>query len=848
MGPLIERSAEVSVDEPMRTSSDSKLEDRSKVGKLGRDSGHRISNTFNDKLARNENLPKLKNLFRQRPNIPPSSSDLVNSPSRKSIHKFDSRSKLDRHPNSRISCTKKRSLRTNSTGVSRDSRDVKLSRRTGEICLNNSQSTGPALGHNSNAEFSDRKAEISAGPVEVESTTEFDHVAAIKRITSTFSLENAAPPFETPSSIHVESSDNESTVPPSQGANLSIRHWSSKHSNRTKFRQPPSGQSSLRKKGQAKVSPNKIPFSRNNASVHNVQLKNWPNGAIQNVDDFQNYEKYTSFGDDPKLEQAITKPVPLKNVSLSHPVPVTSPSLQEIVHWLKIPAFMTNGSHIVESDQAGEPVSFVFDPIYENLEPNRPSKPSDVQTFKPGFIYPVHSRPSYTPGNFKLPSWLGSVLLKNKTVYNPQTQVSQNTVVHFLNTDSRKPNRTTVVAKVPGNYGQPGPSGSSSGYTSYPSSILLSQLSPSTTSKPGPNVHIGFTSYEDKNKVPESQTPVVTYDQSCPTILINSYTKINNTIQSKEGCTDLNIIINSHVFNTNMLKPTAPQAGTQPNPGSYEIYGDKYAGVSQDAFLDPGLGQAVPIYQSSSSGPSVWPQGGYYSPPKNPQGDVPLETDVPSGLSNFEVFQGTHISVSGSNSQIDPSTEVEASPPVDYSLMEVDETDLPGNSAVTEEDSSALAAASDPANDDPGLNSLVQSPGDPNASPTSASPSHSAGLAATSSSQAPSTDDEDDEYDLSPAGIMDSLASVFTYFTFVNPLHYGFFSLAAAPFTALAAGVLGIFTFLFPWVFPSSFNLGRANDDAAGSYWPNLEEIARRSMDKYGRLNEWKSRRKKRKR
>ncbi|CAL7939535.1 unnamed protein product [Xylocopa violacea] len=680
--------------------------------------------------------------------------------------------------------------------------------------------------------------------VKVESTTPFDHVAAIKKITDQLAYERSTLklPQETKSSVD---DGVASTRPSSSHLN---RNWSSKHSNRTKIRRPPGHH---QKKNQNKVHSSKIHVNKSNSSKPDMNLKNWPNGAIQNADDFHNYDKYTSIGDDLKPDEAAQKPVPLKNSSLHYQVPISSPSLQEIVHWLKIPAFMTNGSHVIESEQIDGPISVAFDPVYQNLEPNKPSKPSTLQNLKPGFVYPLHS-PSYDAE--KIPNWLETVLLRNKThgplVYNPQTQVAQNTVVHLINTDLRKPNRTIVASKVPPGYVKPaviGPLGSSSGSLSsstsskpgsYPSSLILTQLLPSssTTSKPGPNVHIGFTSYEEENKLPEQQkpqSPVVTYDQSCPTILINSYTRINNTIQSKEGCKDLNIIINSHVFNTNVYKSTpSPLTG---NTGSHQTYEevDKYNPGSQ-IDTNPNLAyQPVPIYQTSSSGYPQLPQSGYYDPQKNPQSQILQQNDA----SSVEVIQDTQISISGSSS--------------DESFLSAESTFAEDEEGEVANDGALALGSPGVGNDASVGNSLVRPAVAPAVSSTGSSgtsPAPPAGLiAGTTKPTRPSEDDNDDDYDLSPTGIMDSITSVFTYFTFVNPLHYGFFSLAAAPFTALAAGLLGIATFLFPWLFPSSLGFSRSNNSEE-SFWSNLEGVVRQAMDKYGRVNEWKSKRKKRKR
>lgn len=249
-------------------------------------------------------------------------------------------------------------------------------------------------------------------------------------------------------------------------------------------------------------------------------------------------------------------------------------------------------------------------------------------------------------------------------------------------------------------------------------------------------------------------------------------------------------------------------------PVSYQTssYGDKYLGESAPSAEY----QPVPIYQAGPPGSPQWAQTGYNTL-KHPVNGVPQENDAASGVSSFEVFQDTHISLSDLGAGADVPSEVDTSSPVEST--EVDAEEVPQNGPLSEVlEGSSASGSPFGTNSDPALNSL-QPVGAGDVS--DASPSPSSELATTSS---PASDDDDDDYDLSPFGILDSIASVFSYFTFENPLHYGFFSLAAAPFTALAAGVLGIVTFLFPWALPSP--LSRANDNAF-RYWPNVEEIDR---------------------
>ena len=811
---------------------------------------------FHERSTTNDNLTRRdRNVFRQ--SIVGKNHGAQNSTnpfSKSSNQRFNAGY---RRVQSRIS-SPKRPARPNSTRNL--ARDNSSSRGTNDTLMNNSRSGGTTLSQNS--EFSNQGQVFSlAAGKKVESTTPFDHVAAIKKITGMFVARDRT----TDSELPLESKNRVNVGIP-LALPLPIHHSSTKHSNKTKTRRPQGHHASSKRKNQNKIHSNKIQSSKNNSSP-NMSLKNWPNGAVQNAVDLHNYDRYTSMNDDLKQEETVQTPFPLRNsTTFNYHGPVSSPNFQEIVHWLKIPAFMTNGSHIIESDQLNSPVTIAFDPVYQNFEPNeKPSKPSVLQELKPGFIYPLRP-PSHATE--KIPNWPPAG--QKPLVRNPQTQVSQNTVVHLINTDSRKPNRTVVGTKVPAGFARPvvsgpyvstsgpatslsssgsglysplsssAPSGTGShsppsssapsGSGSYSPSLILSQLYPptSTTSKPGPNVHIGFTSYTDENKVSDErpQTPLVTYDQSCPTILINSYTRINNTIQSKEGCTDLNIIINSHVFNTNVLESTPPPLEDEPDTEDYQVYGelDKYG--SQ---IDPGLNyQSVPIHQPVFPD-SQWPQN-FYDSQKDPQS----QNLQPNDVSNVEIVQGTHISI---------SSPAEVSPPL--------ESPLTGDSNDNSDSSAVVGSEVGQANDSPGGSSLVR----PAVAPAASNPASSAstnvspaGLGAVSTTSTRPTQNDDDDFDLSPSGIMDSIASVFTYFTFVNPLHYGFFSLAAAPFTALAAGVLGIVTFIYPWLFPSSFGFSRANGNNGDSFWYNLDEVVKQSLEKYGRVNEWKSKRKKRNR
>lgn len=750
-------------------------------------------------IDRNDNLTRFGNVFPRF--VIPSSNDARI----RSSQELNSIRKRVPPTNSRISYPKR---------ATRNS----LARRTYRIPMNNSRFDdvdGTALGQNSG--FSGRKEAFSPALLaKVESTTPFDHVAAIKKITDSL-LARDVPKLSFSENENSVETPLPSSISPTHAHQSSVnRYWTSKRSNRTKIRRPSSPH--LQSNSKKKNNQNKITGNKNNSSFDS-SLKNWPNTGVQNAEDFHNYDKYTSPVEHDPIKLEIAHDPPIRNSSFDHHAPVSQrpiSNLQEIVHWMKIPAFVTNGSHILEVEKIDNPVSVAFDSLYQNLEPNEPSNlPNKPQIPRPGFIYPVH-RPSHVTNNV-IPNRLENVFdpsrnkSENLLVRNPQTHVSQNTVVHFINLDSRRPDN---ASRVPPAHVRP-ISSSNAFVSPSPSPIPPQSYPSSSTSKPGgPNrVHIGFTSYEESNNPSSNrkpQTPVVTYDQNCPTILINSYTRINNTIQSKQGCTDLNIVINSHVFNSNVYKSSTPSPSTtdhridSENYQNYQV--DKYVGTSGSVVDD--YYRPVPIYRPPT-------------PQNDPQENVQILEQNPVN-SDFEVVQDTQISITSS-----------------------------GQVAQTDSDSvETIGQANDPS---PPINSLVRPAAAPpvnsnsDASTGSSSLSPANALPSASLSRPIQDEDEDEDYDLSPTGIMDSITSAFAYLTF-DPLHYGFFSLAAAPFTALAAGILGVVTFLYPWLFPSSFGFARANDNAGNGYWSGFEEVVRQSMERYGRMNEWKSKRKKRKR
>lgn len=617
--------------------------------------------------------------------------------------------------------------------------------------------------------------------------------------------------------------------------------------------------------------------------------KNWPNEALQDIEDLYNYEKYTSSLEDSSHESGLSDadgmPILSSNNYFDHTDPIIDSSVKKIIHWLKIPAIVPNRTQFFDYND-NKPVEPI-ESIYENLEPNRPlsdydnyesivfqDTPPNQDVDKMDENYPIRwTNPSsiashqYTtellnsPATLIPSSWSDVALLRNKTIYNPMTHVTQNTVVHILNDGSKKPNVTVT-----------------------PEAAVVDQAASSESSEPleqTPNVHI-TTSQKDEDKKQEINTLLPsTHNANCPTILINTYTRVNNTIQSKEGCTDLNIIVNSHVSNV-FTPPSGAPAITENQQTSLatQNYGDAESEKYTEPFTDLSQMDSLNSYVTASSGtydssPLQSPQPGehnYYDSQKDPDA-IPNQWTEPvqsPGLSTIELFQGTQISVSGSSVPL-VDAEATASP----AGLSVDGPDDASSSVV---DPSAASANGPPiaGNLDSGSvltelpvylvkpgpvkgqanNGLVpgslQLPSLPNiaikpgassvASPPSSPTSGSSGV-----SNNDVDDDDDDEEDLTPGGILQSIASVFTYFSFLNPLGYGFFSLAAAPFAAMAAGMLGVAAVVFPWAIPSVLDFGRSADKTL-SFAPNLEEFVRRAVHKYDRLNEWKSRRRKRRR
>lgn len=646
------------------------------------------------------------------------------------------------------------------------------------------------------------------------------------------------------------------------------------------------------------------------APVQNdAYLKNWPNDALQDIEDLYNYEKYTSsLEEESSHESDLSDGMPIlsSNNYFDHTDPILDSSVKKIIHWLKVPPIVPNSTQFFDYND-DKPIEPIFESTYGHLEPNRPlsisahddnyetvvlqdtSPNQDLDKIDYHAHYPIrwsNTRPQYATGSSNpsatlIPSsWSDVASQRNKTVYNPMTHVTQNTVVHILNDGLKKPNVTVTQLKTPEADIAVADQATSSGPSSESSLVQR------------PNVHIMFTSQKDKDKEPSKQETnnfpsTASSTSNCPTIMINTYTRVNNTIQSKEGCTDLNIIVNSHILNTNVFTPSGTPAIAEDQQTSLatQSYGDadeseKYA----EAFADLSHEDSVNSYVTASTemyGSNLFetPQPGqhdYYDSQKDPD-EIPAQWNDPvqSLGSTIEVFQGTQISVSDSSVPLAEASPESVGPDDDASSSAVDPPaagasmngpSAAGNSgsenpSVSVSELPAYLIKPGPvkgqANNGfvPGslqLPALPSLPSRPNIAikpglSSIVNPSLSSTSGSSESLSADDDDDDDDMFDMSPSGVLHSIASVFTYLSFLNPLSYGIFSLAAAPFAAMAAGMIGVAAVVFPWAVPSVLDFGRSTDRVT-SFAPNLEEFVRRAVHKYDRLNEWKSRRRKRRR
>lgn len=600
---------------------------------------------------------------------------------------------------------------------------------------------------------------------------------------------------------------------------------------------------------------------------HNAHLKNWPNEPFQDVEDLYNYDKYTSpleesSNPDSGFHDVDETPMILSsNDGYNHPDPIIDASVKKIINWLKVATIAPNNTQFMDdSHDVYKPVDSVFESVYENLEPNRPQSNHDNNRYEAVNLqdtpqsqnldeinyYEEHPnpaiRPQYATDSTNLSPtltssfWPNATLIKNKTVYNPTTHVTQNTVVHILNDGLKELNVTQL--KV-----------------SQPNKESTAQETSSSDGKP--SLHM---LEKDKEKPSKQETNTFPSSYNCPTITINTYTRVNNTIQSKAGCTDLNIIVNSHVLNTNVFKPSGEPTESYGNTNESDKYGeidDLSHQDSSNSYVTAPIGNADDSLETSRPD-----QNNYYDSQKDPDSILNGNDPVSSELSTVEVFQNTQISLLGSSisdsvagpvgSSVDgpaigddaavpPASVSESSvvgnpssinSPASMNVPSVGQSSSLGNSAIGQ------------ANNGP---SSLQLPALQNLPRPSLSSISSLSSSQGSSGSSSYNDDDEDDFDVSPGGMLQSVASVFTYFSLLNPLGYSFFSMAAAPFAAMAAGVLGIAAIVFPWAIPNVIDFGRAADKATTiRFRPNVEEFVKQAVHKYNGLNEWKSRRKKR--
>lgn len=653
-------------------------------------------------------------------------------------------------------------------------------------------------------------------------------------------------------------------------------------------------------KGNGNNGPKKNVKSKSNSTktTLDLNLKNWPNGNLQNIEDLFNYEKYTSFNDgDESLEaqevnsvgnsadyhKVTKKPsIIIFDQSLSPPQPVETDQGdvnldQNPQQWAQIPPFTSEnvGPLVSNVDQAD---SDPFDLIPEGIDFNRPLNSEIDQTqsnYHHGYVeddveidQPVFENPNleanFDPADVTRPTSEANGNVEaygdyqyrpvpKPTYFNPTSVVSQNTVVHILNAGKKRPNVTVTEMKVPSLEGSP--------------------MNGSNSSSTAPNVHIMFTQQdsEDLEENVKQQIPEVSYDNgvNCPTITIDSYTRINNTIQGKEGCADLNIIINSHVLNTNhVIKPDT----SSPTPG------ERY----------PGNVEGQPSYATPDGG---YDTGGFS---QSDLQDAPIADgpDLQSpGSSTFEVFQQTLINIGSQNDvpdvvqdvPITPEDEVEAQPVngpgspetlADPAAVTADDPvsgganpSLPQAPLADEGPADALAdtpegvAADAPASPASGGSSGIQFPGGSN--PLSGITSQLSDAVGNLGSQnqdggsggpgsvlgdADDDDYDDDIMDFIPFSMIESMTSVLPYVTLLNPLNYGMLSIAISPLAVATAGFLGLVAAFIPWALPRVLNFGRASDKVTIRFRQNLEDMVQQSIHRYKNWNEWKSKRKKRKR
>lgn len=632
---------------------------------------------------------------------------------------------------------------------------------------------------------------------------------------------------------------------------------------------------------------------RRNISIfrNKPQIKNWPNQALQSVQDLLNYEKYTSFvnNDINNSSSQEEKPKAPNRKEPSNKTPD--------VHWTKAPVSAVASSL---NDRIDVDSTMHIDSLLDDLG-------------------------------------------KNTLILQPQqasTEVIQNTVIHLIGSGFGKHNVTLIE---PAN---------------------MKKANRTKTKNNGLPQKVNIMFMMDKN---DSSSGNLTKAQQispagisgsspdCPTIMINSITQINNTIESKEGCTDLNIVINSHVLNTNIFKPASTAQTVLPGNGVEALKNPYATGTPSNNYQTKAptyvYQTSVPTYNYQTNAPTYnyqtkpstynyqtnpstynyqtnpstynYQNNNYNDDYRDPSNQLQSDVPEPPGsaepapeISTFEVFQGTQINVGDGQTAADipndtgsesssgtgeAGTDADGTP---LSDPEEGSNDIAGTSpeqgilsddavsqggptafddapseSVTSDSASEVGQSTGPAlaGEDVGTGQAIEAPASvslpslPNIPNLSNVPGQltnavsnvgggSAGSGGAGSggqtALAPvgSADDDDDDdllEALSPVALLDSMSSVFTYFNALGPINYGIFGMAVAPFMAFAAGVVGVAAFLFPWAFPGSLDFARSWDDDSSiriRFNSSLRDIVQSSIHKYRHLNEWKGRRRKRKR
>lgn len=606
--------------------------------------------------------------------------------------------------------------------------------------------------------------------------------------------------------------------------------------------------------------------------IYNEKLKNWPNEPPNTIQDFINYEKYTSIiNDNSKIKKKpLTKTTTIKpikqninsiekpSVSLSnHRQQLSHPNVQEIIQWLQIPPFSSsdNESNTVSQDfKPGQSFTNAFEPgnnenlsteninslaLYDDEKANDFSLSDETHKSNNSDNLLITNNP-VTMNTQSLSTTIDNLLTDNPTfnenkkrpVYRPTSEVSQDTIVQIINPLSNKQN--TSINETHQN-----------------------STNTSTLKQP-PNVHIMFmptnNNQELKNNTNTQESQFINSD--CPTITINSITKINNTIQSKEGCTDLNIIINSQVLSTNNFDADIVGLDeTEQNKLANSYYSDANQNSDgNDNVVVDGVENNYPekhldhIFDhfhgtSSLAPPTQLPE---ISEPPQPQPTEQIITDnnhhnncneCNSNPSPYDVNQETNIEYAGdalAESEFSEAGSVSAGQSVIGSGISSGSaaSNLPsiGNQLV------GLAGAGVLGN---GAGSLLSGGGGDNGDSTALTTIN------LGNSDDDDDDDDDDMFGLSPTSVLDGVTSIFTYLTILNPLNYGIFTIAAAPLAALAAGVLGIGAMFFPWAFTTGLDFARASDQVTIRFTPNIDEVVRQSLNENRNWEEWKSKRRK---